>query len=397
MVAIRRILFVGMTESVHTARWIAQIEDKGWDIFLFPVYSAQPHPSLKNLTVFGATLPRQNGKKKHIRLVWWTIPFFLADYILTNLRRDKTNYFASKALAAIIRWLRPDLVHSLEIQHAGYLTLEARKQYKGKFPLWAVTNWGSDIYLFGRLAKHKPKIIELLASCNFYACECQRDVNLAINLGFKGKILPVFPNSGGIDLGKITVLGSNNLPSGRSRILLKGYQHWAGRALVGLQALRQCTDLLQNYVIAISVASPEVKIAAELFSQDTKIPVIIIPPVPHDDMLSHYGKSRIYIGLSISDGISTSLLEAMAMGAFPIQSCTACADEWIVDGKSGFIVPAEDPQEIANSIRRALTDDALVNQAAEINARTVKERLDYSIIQPEVVKMYQDMLAQRKR
>jgi glycosyltransferase involved in cell wall biosynthesis len=80
------------------------------------------------------------------------------------------------------------------------------------------------------------------------------------------------------------------------------------------------------------------------------------------------------------------------MGAFPIQSCTACANEWIEDGKSGFIVPPEDPPAVAEAIRRALTDDALVNRAAEINAKTVRERLDDSIIQPQVVKMYQDIL-----
>jgi len=113
-------------------------------------------------------------------------------------------------------------------------------------------------------------------------------------------------------------------------------------------------------------------------------------------MLRYYSRSRIYIGLSISDAISTSLLEAMVMGAFPIQSYTACADEWIVDGKSGFIVPPEDPDVIAKAIRRALRDDALVDQAAEINAKTANARLDYSIIQPQVVKMYRDILEERK-
>jgi glycosyltransferase involved in cell wall biosynthesis len=104
-----------------------------------------------------------------------------------------------------------------------------------------------------------------------------------------------------------------------------------------------------------------------------------------------FGRARIYIGLGISDGISTSLLEAMVMGAFPIQSCTACADEWIVDGKSGFIVPPEDPVLVAAAIRRALADDQLVNLAAEINAKTARERLDTSVIQPQVVKLYEDV------
>jgi glycosyltransferase involved in cell wall biosynthesis len=101
--------------------------------------------------------------------------------------------------------------------------------------------------------------------------------------------------------------------------------------------------------------------------------------------------------LSISDGISTSLLEAMMMGTFPIQSCTACGDEWIGDGKSGFIVPAEEPREIAEAIRAALLDDALVDKAAEINLDTINQRLDYSKIQTQVVEIYKNVYASTKK
>jgi glycosyltransferase involved in cell wall biosynthesis len=179
--------------------------------------------------------------------------------------------------------------------------------------------------------------------------------------------------------------------SARRTILLKGYQHWAGRALVGLQALTMCAGLLKGYQVAIYSAEKDVEIAAKLFEHDTGIPVIFIRNCSHDEMLRWYGRSRIYIGLSISDGISTSLLEAIVMGAFPIQSCTACADEWLENGKSGFIVPPEEPQMIADAIRKALTDDELVNHAAEINAQTVAQRLDYSIIKKRVIEIYQEI------
>src|SRR6185436_10223463 len=129
-------------------------------------------------------------------------PFFLADFIVSRIKGIKTNYFATRALAIIIRWLQPDAVHSLEIQHAGYITLDAKNILSKKFPIWIVTNWGSDIYLFERLAEHKTKIEAVLVNCDYYSCECQRDVKLARDLGFKKKTLPVFPNTGGIELSK---------------------------------------------------------------------------------------------------------------------------------------------------------------------------------------------------
>jgi glycosyltransferase involved in cell wall biosynthesis len=86
----------------------------------------------------------------------------------------------------------------------------------------------------------------------------------------------------------------------------------------------------------------------------------------------------------------------MIMGAFPIQSYTSCADEWIENGKTGLIVPPEDPEIIAVAIRRALTDDALVDSAAEENMRVATERLDQSIIQPQVIAMYEKVAVQAR-
>ncbi len=47
-------------------------------------------------------------------------------------------------------------------------------------------------------------------------------------------------------------------------------------------------------------------------------------------------------------------------------------------------------------LRRALADDTLVNRAAEINLQTARERLDASMIKPQVVKWYKDICQSRK-
>jgi glycosyltransferase involved in cell wall biosynthesis len=86
----------------------------------------------------------------------------------------------------------------------------------------------------------------------------------------------------------------------------------------------------------------------------------------------------------------------MVMGAFPIQSCTACADEWLSEGQSGLIVPPEDPAAIAAALRRALADDALIDRAAAINARTAAARLDHTYIKPQAIKIYRDVYAALK-
>jgi len=291
----------------------------------------------------------------------------------------------------LARWtdkLKPDIIHSLEMQHAGYLALAARERLGGRFPTWIVTNWGADIFLFGRLPEHVEKIKVVLSACDYYDCECHRDVELAPTFGFKGEVLPVLPNTGGFDIERMHQFRQPGATSARRLIVLKGYQGWAGRALVGLRAIELSAAVLKGYRVVVYLAGEDVRIAAELVSHSTGIPIEIIPHSSHENMLRLHGRARVSIGLSIGDAASTSMLEAMVMGSFPIQSCTACADEWIEDGKTGLIVPPEDPELIAAAIRRALTDDDLVDQAAELNARTAREELEYSIIKPQVVKMY---------
>jgi len=284
----------------------------------------------------------------------------------------------------------------MEIQEAGYLSLDTKRRFRGEFPSWIVTNWGSDIYFFGRLPDHVDKIKAVLSACDYYACECVRDVHLAKQMGLKGRVLPVLPNTGGFDLERTAQLRQPGPASARRMILLKGYQGWSGRALVGLRAIALCASQLQGYRVAIYSASPEVRIAAELVTQSTGIPIDLIPLCSHDEMLRFYGRSRIYIGLGISDAISTSLLEAIVMGAFPIQSCTACADEWIVDREMGLIVPPEDPEPVAAAIRRALSDDVLVDRASELNAELAQERLDQRVIRPKVIAMYEGVAIESK-
>ncbi len=385
-----RILFVAMSNSIHTARWINLLRGQNWDLHLFPSLDVgMVHPDLAGVTVHHSFFGPAGRAKGTARIRGVYVPGKHVSTLSRALLRRLTPQYRLHQLCRLIKRLKPDIVHSMEIQSAGYLTLEAKHALGDRFPTWIVTNWGSDIYLFGRLPAHRERLKQVLAECNFYSCECQRDVDLARGLQLKGEVLPVLPNSGGFDVDAIAALRDVERPSSRKLIMLKGYQGWAGRALVGLRALERCTDLLKRYTVVIYSATDDVRLAAELFEVNTGVSIRVLPDgTPHRDVLAHHARARVSIGLSISDAISTSFLEAMVMGSLPIQSRTGCADEWAEDGKSALFVPPEDPEVIEAALRRALSDDALVDAATAINWETARKRLDVSLIQPQVVNMY---------
>ena len=396
----KKILVVAMSDSIHTVRWIRQIQDQDWEIFLFPSsYGSDLHSNLKGIKLciplgaFREFIAAVNGEKLYS--------------IFRNFARSLIIRFFPEYRSWLLNWyiklVQPDVIHSLETQGAGYLVSDTKNLYlkNRSFPPWWHTNWGSDIFLFGHIPFHRPKIEMVLASCDYYSCECERDIKLAREYGFTGEFFPVYPNTGGFDLYMVQSMRKHSqVTSQRKLIMLKGYQGWAGRALVGLRALERCADLLKEYTIIIysNPSAEDIFIAATLFTARTNIKINILPAgTSHEEILSYHSRARVSIGLSISDAISTSLLEAMAMGSFPIQSSTACACEWIIDGETGYIVPSEDPEIIEEAIKQALCNDELVNSAAEKNFDKIMVDADYNKLKDLTIKSYRKIFDINKK
>ena len=149
--------------------------------------------------------------------------------------------------------------------------------------------------------------------------------------------------------------------------MIKGYTGFVGRALVAIKACELAADHLREYEVIIYSASLKARIRALKLRHKHKIHVTILKKrTPHHEMLKHFLEARVYIGISLSDGISTSLLEAMATGSYPIQTNTSCASEWLTP-TSGSIVPADDIARVSTELINALNSDHLVDRAANVN------------------------------
>ena len=206
----------------------------------------------------------------------------------------------------------------------------------------------------------------------------------------RGEVLGVFPANGGFDLARMRRLDSGLRTSSRKVIAVKGYQDetWGGRALNALEALKLSATQLSGFEVVIFSATSEVKSRAEALAKEAGLQISVLPPSPNDEIIKLMGRSRIAIGIGLTDGSPVSLLEAMIMGAFPIQADTVSTGEWIRDGENGFLVPPEEPESIARAIQRALIDDELVERAAKLNKVIADQRLDQAALRPRIVDMY---------
>lgn len=285
-----------------------------------------------------------------------------------------------------IRRFKPDFVHSLEFQGAGYLSLRAFGSIGGAAPNWIVTNWGSDIYWFERFPQHRKKIIQILSKADRYSAECVRDVELAIKLGFRGHVLPVLPNAGGFS----DEILSRNLLGFESRkvIAVKGYHGWAGRAKVALGAIGQMADELSDYEVIVFSADRDVAKLARKISKQTGMTITCHrkKKLTHDQVLEILATAVVYIGVSRTDGISTSMLEAMALGAIPIQTSSACCSEWF--DETGVAIDEISTTAVQMAIRRGISlakDPINIQQ----NRHTVKQRAEEECIKKMALTFYE--------
>ena len=222
----------------------------------------------------------------------------------------------------------------MELQHCGYNVLKAKDITEHDFPKWLATNWGSDIYYYRQFEDHNSQISRLLKTIDYYSCECERDVKLAKEMGYSGKVMPVIPNAGGLNIQRLGIL-RNLIPktSTRKIIMVKGYEHFAGRASIALEAVELSAKYLKDYQVVVFSASHVIYDRVEELRDYLRLDIRVLPYGSHEQMLRMFGRARVYLGVSISDAISTSMLEAMALGAFPIQTNTSCCNEWFEDKK----------------------------------------------------------------
>jgi glycosyltransferase involved in cell wall biosynthesis len=386
-----------MSESVHTARWIRQLSGQGWDIHLFPSTDYPPHDSLTEVTLHRFSSVRPHGTDPGLR-VRGPFPFRTGSYILHLVARRTFPRFMSDParLASVIRRIKPDIVHSLEIQHAASLTLAAKRLFGEGFPRWFVSAWGNDLYLFGRLKSHSGEVRDVLADCDCFTSDCERDLPLARQYGFVGETFPALPGAGGFDIELAKKLRPPGLTSERRVIALKGYQSWYGRALDGLRAIEMCADVLRDYTIVVYFANFDVSVAAELMSQRTGLRIEIFPQGSFEDSLRLHGRARVSVGVNISDGLPLSSMEAALMGSFPVQTDTSCVGERLSNGVGTLLVPPDDIEGIAAAIRRAVTDDELVNHAAQVNISYISENLSVETVRQQVIAMYEQIYSQRR-
>lgn len=375
-----KILFVSMP-SVHVIRWIENLEDTSHELYWFDVLGRGRLATLDSVIQF------VNWKKRKVK-------YLKGEFFLSKMYPavyDKVHPYlevtADEALEKIILEIQPEIIHSFEMQGCSYPILKTMQKYHNI--KWLYSCWGSDLNYYQQFPIHLKKIKQVLSRVNFLHTDCKRDFEIAKKLGFKGKHVGVIPGGTGYHLKE---LEPYKLPlASRNIILVKGYEHHLGRGLNIVKALQAIQDKIQNYEVVVFGAHP--KVIDYIASNDLNFITYERHSLTHQELMELMGKSLIYIGNSISDGMPNTLLEAIVMGAFPIQSNPGGVTEEIInDGLNGFLIKdSDDILHIKSLVLKTLLSSELIKDAYEMNSKLAEDKLDYEMNRLNVVLIYKSI------
>jgi glycosyltransferase involved in cell wall biosynthesis len=366
--------------SVHVIRWIENLKDTPYELYWFDVLGRGKLDTLDSVSQY------TDWKKRKV-------PIIKGEYFLSKKAPsffEKVVPFlevsANEALEKIILEIQPDIIHSFEMQGCSYPILKTMKKYPAI--KWIYSCWGSDLYYYQQFSSHLKKIKQVLQRADFLHTDCQRDYILAQQLGFLGRHVGVIPGGAGYKLEELKLY---KLPFSERKILLvKGYEHQLGRGLNIVKALHAIQNQIQKYEVVVFGAHP--KVIDYVQSNQLDFTVFDRHNLSHQELMELMGKSLLYIGNSISDGMPNTLLEAIVMGAFPIQSNPGgVTAEIINNGVNGFLVQdPNDVEEIKNIIMQTLTNSSIIEEAYKINTSISKQFLNYDFNRRKINAIYDD-------
>ena len=113
--------------------------------------------------------------------------------------------------------------------------------------------------------------------------------------------------------------------------------------------------------------------------------------IPHEEMPTLLSQADIYVSTSLFDGISISLLEAMASGAFPIVTEIPPNQEWIVNDQNGFLVPVDNEGVLTRKIIEAIQHRERLTKVCEENRKVVEKGAHWETIISKTAKIYEGL------
>lgn len=332
----KRLLAIGMIDSVHFARWLEATAQLDAIVTIFPSGpNRSTHPKILHLLNSQPDMFFLGRVFRRISLGIWLIDRFLSD----RLRSTILARFIKRGV---------DVVHFHEMQSGGYPLRHIPHKLLANIGVF-YTPYGSDLYWYGEIPRHRSKIRQTLERTDAVFPECQRDGEIARRLGFSGEILASLPAAGWREIGPTPHTNFHE----RNKIVIKSYGGRWSEVEKLIQGLGGNGSHLHGFELHFISVSGRATKFINRFREVHEGKVLVhkkfsLSTFEVERLLS---ESKYYVSISKSDGFPSTLFEALSKGVVPIQSDTACIPNSLASASPDSFIDSVKFSEISRLIR----------------------------------------------
>ncbi|MBI4802649.1 MAG: glycosyltransferase family 4 protein [Elusimicrobia bacterium] len=109
-----------------------------------------------------------------------------------------------------------------------------------------------------------------------------------------------------------------------------------------------------------------------------------------DDLKPYYGAADVFVLPSISEGLSNSMLEAMACGDAIMAGRVGGAREAVVEGVNGCLFDPQSRQEIKACIKKLMSDKTMPLKMGEKSREIAVNKYSMAKVTEELLKIYEE-------
>jgi glycosyltransferase involved in cell wall biosynthesis len=227
--------------------------------------------------------------------------------------------------------------------------------------------------------------------------------DIARSFGYQGKI-EIIPN--GVDIEKI----KNQISKIKGSIKNSKFNE-NGKIIITVSRLVEkngLEDLINGFKLLIANCQFEVKLLIlgsgpleeklkqQVENLNLKAKVNFLGDIPNDEVPEYLAIADVFVRPSLSEGLGTAFLEAMAAGVPVVGTRVGGIPDFLRDRETGLFCELKNPQDMAYKINLLLIDEALRQKIIANSFKLIEDKYDWNKIGRQMRDIFNQMREGKK-
>lgn len=149
---------------------------------------------------------------------------------------------------------------------------------------------------------------------------------------------------------------------------------------------------LRNHVRLVMIGDGPLRVECQRILKEGNVAELAWLPGERDDIPTIIRAFDLFILPSLAEGISNTILEAMASGVPVLATRVGGSPELVSDGKTGTLVPPGDTEAMANAMCFYVTNPSVAGQYGQAGRACVEERFSMDAMIRQYLAVYDNVL-----